>query len=366
MSIITKANVFTPLLDFLLLGGASLILLPAVMVFLPVETLSAWKILPLLIIIFFMLDYIGNFPHFAYSYQLMYQDFYKKVRGMIDPPLQFRYIFAGIIVPVAMVIFFVFCYQQKSTLLLKQAVNVMLLTAGWHYAKQGFGILIVTSTMRKIFYSTWERRLLLFNAHLMWVYAWVMFNTGSQTKVYFEISFSTIGFPVILEHILNYVVCISTVVLCVMFLRKYKKESVAPPVNGLTAYMAAVYLWIILRFGLGYDHPIHPVILLIPFMHSIQYIAIVMRMKSNEVKQNHISLIAFLSFILFGIVIGALMFETIPTLLDKQIPYNKSIYGTALFMFMFWIFINIHHYFIDNVIWRREGGEVKKFLFSPK
>jgi len=31
---------------------------------------------------------------------------------------------------------------------------------------------------------------------------------------------------------------------------------------------------------------------------------------------------------------------------------------------MFWVFINIHHYFIDNVIWRRENTDVSKYLFS--
>ena len=357
-------SVISPFLDFLLLGGASLIIFPLVMYLFPTPTLITFKILPLFLVIIFFLDYLANFPHFAYSYQLMYQDFSKKITGIIDAPLQYRYLFAGIVVPVLMTAFFILGYLQNSTLLLKQAVNVMLLTAGWHYAKQGFGILIVTSIYKKIFYSAWERRILLFNAHLLWIYAWIMFNTGSKEKVYFGIPFSTLGFPAAIERILTYAVCLSTAYLFFTFFRRYRKESVLPPLNGATAYMASVYLWIILRFGVGFDSAIHPIVLLIPFMHSIQYIAIVLRMKNNEIVHGRISRTAFLIFIIFGILIGALIFDAIPGLLDKQIPYNKSIYGTTLFMFMFWIFINIHHYFIDNVIWRREASEVKQYLYS--
>lgn len=357
-------NVISPFLDFVLLGGASLILLPLIMYLFPTQTLTEWKILPLIIVGVFYLDYLVSFPHFAYSYQLMYQDFHKKITGQIDRSLQARYILAGIVVPTGMIIFFAVCYVYNITGLLKHAVNVMLLTAGWHYAKQGFGILIVASIYKKIFYTSWERRILLFNAHLLWIYAWVMFNTGSKVKSYFGISFSTLGFPLLVEQVFTALVCLSTLALLFVLIQKYRKQPGGLALNGITAYLASVYLWIILRFGLGYDTPIHPVVLLIPFMHSLQYITIVLRMKHNEVAQNSISRTAFLIFVVFGIMIGALIFDTIPAFLDKTVGYDRAIYGTTFFMFMFWIFINIHHYFIDNVIWRREGSEVKNYLFS--
>ena len=34
-----------------------------------------------------------------------------------------------------------------------------------------------------------------------------------------------------------------------------------------------------------------------------------------------------------------------------------------MFLFVFWIFINVHHYFLDNVMWRRENPDTKKYLF---
>lgn len=145
----TRNNVVSPFFDFLLLGGASLIIFPLVMYLLPVERLHALRVIPFFIAALFYIDYLANFPHFAYSYQLMYQDFVRKITGGIDAPLRIHYIVAGIIVPAGMIAFFIFVCLQNSTVAIKHAVNVMLLTAGWHYAKQGFGILIVTSVYSK-------------------------------------------------------------------------------------------------------------------------------------------------------------------------------------------------------------------------
>ena len=50
-----------------------------------------------------------------------------------------------------------------------------------------------------------------------------------------------------------------------------------------------------------------------------------------------------------GIVIGALIFDALPGLLDKQTSYDRSICGTALFMFMFWIFIRLRGFRRSNM-----------------
>jgi len=33
---------------------------------------------------------------------------------------------------------------------------------------------------------------------------------------------------------------------------------------------------------------------------------------------------------------------------------------------VFWTFINVHHYVIDNVIWRADNPETRAHLFGPK
>ena len=40
-----------------------------------------------------------------------------------------------------------------------------------------------------------------------------------------------------------------------------------------------------------------------------------------------------------------------------------QVLGSSLFFFIVLIFINVHHYFLDNVMWRRGNPEVAKYLF---
>jgi hypothetical protein len=67
-----------------------------------------------------------------------------------------------------------------------------------------------------------------------------------------------------------------------------------------------------------------------------------------------------------GMLLGYLAFAGIPHLLDAHLAYDRNIFGPRLFLFLFTIFLNVHHYFMDNVIWRRGNPDVQRFLFQPK
>lgn len=32
---------------------------------------------------------------------------------------------------------------------------------------------------------------------------------------------------------------------------------------------------------------------------------------------------------------------------------------------LFWVFINVHHYLLDTVMWRKGNPDVKRHLFMP-
>lgn len=81
----------------------------------------------------------------------------------------------------------------------------------------------------------------------------------------------------------------------------------------------------------------------------------------------------FAQFIVHMLLIGALILSVIPTafdilsnnnLLPSAFVYNSQLFGTGLYLFIFSVFINIHHYFIDNVLWRRDNPKVREFLFA--
>ena len=51
-------------------------------------------------------------------------------------------------------------------------------------------------------------------------------------------------------------------------------------------------------------------------------------------------------------------------LFDAFPGYDQAVFGPTLALFIAWTFINIHHYFIDNVTWRRENPETRRHLFG--
>ena len=69
-------------------------------------------------------------------------------------------------------------------------------------------------------------------------------------------------------------------------------------------------------------------------------------------------------FFATGLLLGYLGFWGVPQFLDKFVPYDKAAFGGTMFLFVFWIFVNVHHYFLDNVMWRRENPDTRKYLFS--
>jgi hypothetical protein len=74
----------------------------------------------------------------------------------------------------------------------------------------------------------------------------------------------------------------------------------------------------------------------------------------------------FATFILLAIALGALGFWILPKFLDRIVPYDHAMYGNYLFLFLFIVFINVHHYFIDNAMWRKENPHTLRHLFARR
>ena len=74
----------------------------------------------------------------------------------------------------------------------------------------------------------------------------------------------------------------------------------------------------------------------------------------------------FAKFVVGGMVLGWIGFVALPILFDVSLTPDQTMWGPSVFVFIFVMWINIHHYFIDNVIWRRDNEDVRKYLFAPR
>ena len=359
---------FNPWVDFLTLGGGSFVVLAALAAFYPGDETS----LAALGGIMLFLAHFVNHPHFAHSYQLFYRDFAKKAFAP-DAPLAARYRFAGVMVPAMLATFLMSALALGSTPLLGLAANLMFFTVGWHYAKQGYGILMLDSACKGIRFSAGERKRLLWNTHLIWITNWLFANDVLSEKELWGITYYMFDLPDPILYAVATLATVSTLLVGRDFFTRWRNGRVLP-VNGLLAYVAAAYVWLLfVRFD--------PVLLLVvPLFHSLQYMAVVWRYQLNvegerlgarppEVAARWKAWLRsaparLVRFALVAGVLGYLGFWLAPIVLDTVTGYDRAVFGATVFLFIGWTFINIHHYFIDNVIWRRDNPGTRRHLFA--
>lgn len=358
---------FGPLADFLMLGGSAFLILPILM-FVPL------KYEGLLAATMLLLAYVLNYPHFAHSYQLFYRNFGAKVRGDgYDRGLQIRYILAGIVVPLLMGAFFAYGATTANARLLGNAANAMFFFVGWHYVKQGYGMLMVDAVLKRRFFSDIDKKILLANSYAVWLFAWLQTNTAVSEGNYYGLQYYTFAAPAWLNAIALSIAAASTAATVVMLINRWSRNGGSLPYNGVVAYVASLYLWILVV-------RINPLwLLVVPALHSLQYLAVVWRYQSNverdapgaekAPRSRLLSVLGrdyrvrVLEFVSAGLLLGGVGFWLIPTALTALIPYDEQALGSSLFFFIVLIFINVHHYFLDNVMWRRGNPEVSKYLF---
>ena len=367
-----------PWVDFLTLGGGSFLVLGAMLAFFPEDEASRVALAGAML----FLAHFVNHPHFAHSYQVFYRDFARKAFPAAPAPvpaLAARYRFAGIMVPALLAAFFAVALAEGSVALLGLAGNVMLFTVGWHYAKQGYGILMLDAARKGVRFGANERRRLLWNTHLAWVTNWLFANDVLAARELWGITYYMIDVPGALLVAMAAFVAVSTLAVGRDLFAMWRAQRTLP-VNGLLAWVAAVYVWL----AVGRLDPV--LLLVVPFFHSLQYMAVVWRYQL-EVEADrrrarptdgcfrrprddrwkawlHTAPAGLARFLAAGTALGFAGFWLAPVTADALSGYDRAVFGATLSLFIAWTFINIHHYFIDNVIWRRENPEARRHLFS--
>ncbi len=356
--------IYSPALDFLLLGGGSLIILPLI-------ALIPAAYAPQVLTFSFWLSFVINYPHFAHSYQIFYRDFPNKLRGRgYASHLRNRYAFAGILVPIAIVAAFVGSYLSSDPRAMGATASAMAFFVGWHYVKQGYGMLIVDSVFHRGFFNDQEKKLFRFNAYCGWIFFFLLAGYQFGNRDYFGLKYYFVEVPVPLLYASGLLMAISTALAASAGFRAVRRTGSGKiPFNGYVAYVSSIYIWLGTFFTPA-------VFYLIPAFHSLQYLAVVWKYEFNRENHKIISTepkpspdtlwIRYAVFIGLGVVLGGVAFVVLPQALDTRFSHYHGPFGSQLFTFMIFIFINIHHYFLDNVMWRKDNPDVSKHLFGAR
>lgn len=159
------------------LGGSTLLLLPLVLAVGDTENYQGMAATMLLV------AHLFNHPHFASSHQIFHRGFRQKaLTRSLGRSMQIRYLIAGIVVPVMLALFFLYGTVTLNARLLGYAANLMAVAVGWHYLKQGYGMLMVDAVQNRRFLGDGTKKVLLVNCYVAWITAWLGFNAAASQQ----------------------------------------------------------------------------------------------------------------------------------------------------------------------------------------
>jgi hypothetical protein len=353
--------------EFLAVGGATVVLFPLVWLLRAAVGADASELAAGFLT--FHVAHVVNDPHFSVTYLLFYRDVRGRALGpSFETAQRIRYLVAGFVVPAALMAWAAYALVTRSAQTLGLMIQLMFLLVGWHYVKQGFGVLTVLSARRGVALSARERRVVLFHCYAAWAFAWANPATAAGKFEEKGVVYRAYAHPRWLEVFAGGVLAVSVVALIVVLGTAWRRERRRLPLGPFVAFLATVWVWSIYS-------TLDPVVrYFIPALHSVQYLYFVWLLRRNEHVANAgpfspppTARLAALGLSALGL--GFALFHGVPGLLDATLvpAATRGVtneLGPAPFAAAFFVVVNIHHYFMDTVLWRRDNPETR-YLTSP-
>lgn len=311
---------------------------------------------------FFHAAHFLNDPHFAVTYLLFYEDFAARVRdGRGGRSQRARWLLAGVVVPLALAGWSAYALWTRDAEAIGWMVQAMYLLVGWHYGKQGFGVLTVVAARRGITFLPRERQALLAHVYAAWAFAWASPATAAGEFEEKGVVYWAPAHPAWLERVTGGVLSVSTLALVAVLASRWRRERTLPWAE-LACFVVTIWLWTVAT-------TLDPLVrYAIPALHSIQYLYFVWLVRRNEARAKEgpptfgpsaaarVSLLA-----VSALILGWLLLRGGPAALDALYvarsggPDAMGALGPTPFFAVLYVFVNIHHYFMDFALWRRES-----------
>ena len=353
-------SIFSPAIDLLLVGGLSLI------VFVPL-LLSGRS--DLVLIGAGAQAWVGtaiNMPHSMASYRLVYRD-----RETI-----MKHRWASIYVPLILIAYIAFavmeiqyflpqgCTEAIQANVAGAACRPLLMTLliaiasgylAWHYTGQVWGMMASYAYLAGAKFEKSERLLIRTGLRILlaWHVCWFVYTQldkpfrGAVRPVYIVVS-AGIGLAFLLGAVGLY--------------RMWRRTGMLPPARTLVAWIA-LFVW----YAMMARDP--RALFWIQIAHALQYLAFPVRVEINRTLSarargatrlaRHMALYG-LALLVVSVVVSQIVPGTAMSIIGNVFGEAPGKSAPILLL----MFINIHHYFTDGVIWKISNPEVRKDLFA--
>lgn len=286
-----------------------------------------------------------NMPHFMASYRLVYRD-----RQTI---LQHRW--AAIYMPIILLIAVgaAILEAQYSTAGVVILISVASAYLAWHYTGQVWGMMASYAYLEGATFSPSERTLVRTSLRILlaWHVTWFLYtqlrNPTPVRPAYLLISGGT---------------AIAFVLGATGLVRLWRRTGVRPPSRALIAWLA-IFVW----YAVMARDP--KAIFWIQIAHALQYLSFPVRVELNRTTA---SATASRRHLIAHMILYALVLLGASIIIAQVVPGQAmdavaNVFGeqpgrvTPVLLLMF---LNIHHYFTDGVMWKLRNPEVRRTLFA--
>lgn len=376
-----RSSILNSLSDFWLLGGLS-ILMCAVMHFVNYfrDGNETFELRFMQVgALFSVLSILCNHPHFLISYRFGYGRGFRFIR---------EHWFALVAVPIALIVSYGVAFSYYNSVIPESAwmtfinttlaqigigfsfgqsgkigeeivgltIWLMYLTVGWHYCKQVYGCMMVYAYYDGYKLKSWQKEVFKWSAISIAFYQFMYMTTLMGDNPQFQgFHMSPVSLPGWMNAAAIALLILTAVAAITIIFQVHKNTKAWPSIHFLTPWIAFYVWWIPIGRVPEYY------LLMVPFFHSLQYLPFAFRLESGKIRSSKwfnlevsIKIIALLS-------VGFLSFEFIPTLLDKTLE-TSTYQSSWFFLTAIPVFINIHHFFIDSVIWKFKDEGMESLL----
>jgi hypothetical protein len=368
--------------DFWILGGASLL------VWVVMTVANAFRGAPTIDDAFarlgiaaLSLSLVANYPHFMASYALAYSRGRSFVLAhwwqLLAVPAGLATLLVGAYVlydiPVANLAVVakarealapaglnaqVLSGPRLGDVLLAAAVHVMIFTIGWHYTKQVFGCVMVYAHLDGYPFTPSQRTLTRRALLAVWALAFVDNNRDGSWRTFGTFNYSSLDLPDLLAPVALAAVALGVVLVCLkVFLANYREAGRLPSLNLVVPFVA-IYVW-----WLPITRQAEFYFVMAPLFHSLQYLAFVYKVEDSRLRRAARRHLRGTAWVVGIVLVGWLAFERVPAAFDRALR-TTDLLSLPFFVIAATLFINIHHYFIDNVIWRFSDPQVREHLLQ--
>ena len=286
-----------------------------------------------------------NMPHFMASYRLVYGS-----RTMIR-----AHMWAAVYLPLMMLVYMgvALWYAQWTPDLITVFITIASLYLAWHYTGQVWGMMATFAFLRDQPYDLTERRLIRSSLRILlaWHVAWFLHTQLRDAAR------------------LNWIYQGATAATAVAFVlgalglwRQARRTGRAPAPLAMVAWVS-IFVW----YALMARDP--KALFWVQIAHAIQYLAFPVRMELNQVEAHprhaagrtawHMTLYA-VGLLLVSVLVAQVVPASLMGVVGRVFGEEPGRAAPILIL----MFINIHHYFTDGVLWKISNPAVRKQLFA--